>query len=84
MYDALDEYACAHKRRYGSPIGEDGVLGDAWIAAVRALAELLNGETGSIDCGTFDRHLRDLASAHGFTRDFEDADTAIAPSMGTA
>jgi hypothetical protein len=72
MYEALWDYAEAHKRTYGSPIGDDGVLGDDWIAAVRALAGLLNGETGQIDCGAFDRKLRDLAELNGFTRDFED------------
>ena len=72
MYDALDKYQETHRRAYGSPIGADGVLGDQWIAAVRALAGLLDGETGELDCGAFDHKLRDLAETAGFTRDFED------------
>lgn len=73
MYDALWDYAEAHKRRYESVIGDDGVLGHAWIHSLRSLCDLLNGETGLIDCGAFDRKLRDMAELNGFTRDFEEA-----------
>lgn len=72
MYDCLRDYAEAYMRRYSSVIGEDAVLGEAWITAVRSLCDLLNGETGLIDCGAFDRKLRDLAELNGFTLKLED------------
>lgn len=58
---ALNDYARTHLLRYGSPIGEDGVLGQDWEVMARALIGLLNGETGRLDCGTLDKAIRAMA-----------------------
>lgn len=70
LYGILDElktYAAAHRELYGSPIGEDYVLGMHWLNMADALVGLLNGETGAIDCGAFDGEVRGLAREQGFT-----------------
>jgi hypothetical protein len=53
------DYAREHAARYKSPIGDDVVLGKAWLAWGEALCELLNGDCGRLDCGTLDTILRD-------------------------
>lgn len=73
MFESLSAYADAHQKAYESPIGEDGVLGAHWLAMAEGLVGLLNGETGGIDCGAFDRAVRALALANGFSQ--QEADT---------
>jgi hypothetical protein len=74
LYRALISYAAQHERRYESRIGEDFVLGPAWLAIARNLLRLLDGETGRLDCGTLDGDLRRLAVSVGFTEaEFDDA-----------
>ncbi len=60
---ALAEYADAHRARYESEVGEDGVLGDHFEEIARGLLGLLNGETGRLDCGTLDGAIRKLCKA---------------------
>jgi len=60
---ALAEYADAHRDRYESEVGEDGVLGDHFEEIARGLLGLLNGETGRLDCGTVDGAIRKLCKA---------------------
>ncbi len=60
------DYALEHEARFGSPIGEDGVLGPAWEQWGLALRTLLNGETGDLDCGTLDTILVDNLVEQGF------------------
>lgn len=60
---SLAEYADAHRDRYESEVGEDGVLGDHFEEIARGLIGLLNGETGRLDCGTLDRAIRQLCRA---------------------
>lgn len=60
---ALAEYADAHRDRYETEIGEDGVLGDHFEEIARGLLGLLNGETGRLDCGTIDGAIRKLCKA---------------------
>lgn len=60
---ALAEYADAHRDRYESEVGEDGVLGDHFEEIARGLLGLLNGETGRLDCGTLDGAIRKLCKA---------------------
>lgn len=67
MIKGLAEYADAHRQRYDSPIGESGVLREAWAAIAQGLIELLNGETGALDCGTVDHTIREIARAAGVT-----------------
>ena len=44
---------------HGSPIGEDGVLGEYWAEWGKALRGLLNGDCGRLDCGSLDTVLVD-------------------------
>jgi hypothetical protein len=62
---AWEGYALAHKERYESLIGDDGVLGPAWEQIGDGLRTLLNGETGRLDCGTLDAFLLDTMSENG-------------------
>ena len=63
------EYAQAHKRRYESGIGKDGHLGEIWAAQGRALHDLLDGETGRLDCGTLSTIIHRALRAEGFGED---------------
>lgn len=68
-FEGLQTLANRHRDRYGTPIGEDCVLGPAWLSALRALRVLLNAELGDLDAGICDRYLIDLASEHGSNLD---------------
>ena len=63
------EYADAHKARYESPIGEDYVLGPAWLEWAKALRTMLNGETGNLDCGTLDAAIMKALAENGFAEE---------------
>lgn len=69
LFIALADYADAHALRYESDLGEDYVLGPAWLDALKSARVLLNGETGRLDCGTLDALAFDMAEAAGFERD---------------
>lgn len=69
MLEVLSRYAGLHRELYGSPIGEDGVLGDHWHSMARGLIGLLNGETGDTDCGGFDHDIRAMAVEEGFSQE---------------
>lgn len=58
-------YADAHAARFGSPIGEDGVLGPCFASILAGLLGLLNGETGRLDCGTLDGLIREIGRLAG-------------------
>lgn len=68
LFRALADYADLHAARYGNRLGEDYVLGPAWLAMLSNLRELLNGELGRLDGGTLDGLAFDLAEAAGFDR----------------
>lgn len=72
MLDALAVYADEHARRYDSPIGQDGVLGDAWCKALGGVRAMLNGETGNLDCGTVDGAILAMVRAAGFEENDRD------------
>jgi len=62
MIKGLKEYCKAHERQFGSPIGDDGVLGDdGALPILEGLFTLPNGEHGRLDGGTLDRLLRNIA-----------------------
>ncbi len=61
MVDALNSYAVRHAERYSSPLADDGVLGPAWLDALKGVRTLLNGDCGSLDCGTVDAALVRIA-----------------------
>ncbi len=69
MIGAWLEYADTHKAKYGSGIGDDGVLGDYWAQMGVALLGMLNGDCGSLDCGTLDGVILDAMKAEGFDPD---------------
>jgi len=50
-----------------APIGEDAVIGDAWLRVLRGALGLLDGETGRVDPGRAWQRLVRLAKVHGFT-----------------
>lgn len=66
MFGALVQYAECHREAYGSPIGDDYVIGQYWFDMASNLIGLLNGETGTLDCGEWDRRIRLLALNNGF------------------
>lgn len=66
ILSGLTEYAGAHVRQYDSPIADDGVIGEAWLDALRGLRALLNGELGRLDGGTLDHAILELYKAAGF------------------
>ena len=67
MVEALNTYAVMHAERYSSVLADDGVLGPAWLGAVKGVRTLLNGECGGLDCGTVDAALVKMATdAAGF------------------
>ena len=57
MMQWWEVYAVDHKKRFGSPIGADYVLGAEWERIGDALRGLLNGELGRLDCGLLDASL---------------------------
>lgn len=69
LFIALADYADAHALRYGSALGDDCMLGPAWLDALKAARVLLNGELGRLDGGTLDALAFDMAEAAGFERD---------------
>lgn len=58
-------YADACAERYGSRVGDDGVLGPLWARIGDGLLGLLNGELGALDAGTFDTLIRDVLRDQG-------------------
>lgn len=59
-------YADTHQARYESNIGDDGVLGPAWITWGEALRVLLNGDCGRLDCGCLDHVLCENLKEQGW------------------
>jgi len=51
---AIWEIALHYQARYGSSIGDDGVLGPAFVTIVRGFRTMLNSECGRLDRGTLD------------------------------
>ncbi len=65
MLTAWLDYASGHRERYEESIWEDGVLGPDWKEIGRALLGVLNGDCGSLDCGTLDGVIRDALRHEG-------------------
>lgn len=66
MLLTLCRIADNHKARYASNIGDDGVLGDHWEQMVQGLRGMLNGDCGTLDCGTVDHILCHMLEIEGF------------------
>lgn len=74
IFRALQRYKSAYEGAYGSPIGDDAVIGDeGWLPIAKAMIRLLDGETGDRDPGELDGHIRDLVLEAGFTEKELDA-----------
>lgn len=69
MLDAWALYADAHRARYESGIGEDGVIGAEWRAMGLAIRGLLNGDCGRLDCGTIDGFICNTLAEEGIPAD---------------
>lgn len=59
------EYAQWHESRYEGPITDDYYLGTQWVRVGHAIKELLNGDTGRLDCGTLSEIIEDTFTDHG-------------------
>jgi hypothetical protein len=66
MIEAWARYADEHQARYGSGIGKDYVLGDAWMELGRGILGLLDGGSGRFDCGTLDGFIRNTLTTEGY------------------
>lgn len=66
MITALDTYQRRHFERYESKLADDGVLGPAFLDALRGVRTLLNGEIGGLDGGTCDAAILAIHSEAGF------------------
>jgi hypothetical protein len=70
----LLEYGLQYGDRFeGCALGDDGVIGVAWLDMARGYLGLLNCETGRLDCGTLDGEVRNWARKFGF--DEKEVDT---------
>lgn len=66
MLKALAVYADTHLAAYEAPIADDYIIGVSWRKALSAVRELLNGETGRLDCGDVDHAILTMFKAAGF------------------
>ncbi len=69
MLQTMAAYADAHQARFASPLGDDYVLGAAWLEMLIGWRKLLNGELGRLDGGTLDRLYFEIGKAAGFDAD---------------
>jgi hypothetical protein len=67
MLEGWARYAETTLDLYESLIGQDGVLGDEWLAIGKSLIGLLCGDTGGWDPGSIDSNIRDCMLVNGFT-----------------
>jgi hypothetical protein len=70
LIQAWAHYATGYEMMFnpeggGSMLGDDYVLGVAWVEAGSALRTLLNGTCGRLDCGTLDGFILDTMREHG-------------------
>lgn len=73
LRSALLEYAVQHPHNFeGCVLGNDALLGDAWLTIAKGYLALLNGPSGRLDCGTLDGEVRRWAIQFGFSQ--EEAD----------
>lgn len=67
LRSGLLRYALEYAERFeGCKLGDDGVIGDAWLEMARGYLGLLNSETGRLDCGSLDHEVREWAERFGF------------------
>lgn len=66
LIEGAAAYADDHHDKFGSRIGDDGVLGEHWADILRGVRGLLNGDCGNLDCGTVDALIVRMLNAEGF------------------
>lgn len=64
---ALESYAQTYVLRYSAHVSEDGVMGEYWITWAISLRNLLDGDTGRLNCGHMHSYINDLAKYYGYT-----------------
>lgn len=69
LLNSWANYANAHKERFESLIGDDGVLGPLWQQIGEGIRGLLNGELGRLDGGTCDTFILDTLHENGINID---------------
>lgn len=69
MLAGLTQYCTAYKADLESEVGNDYVLGPAVLDIAKGMRELLNGPTGSADCGKIDAMIVSLLRSVGFSED---------------
>ncbi len=67
MLAYLTQYCAAYKARTGSEVGTDYVLGTEVLNIAQGLRGLLNGPTGSDDCGKIDAMILSMLTTAGFS-----------------
>jgi hypothetical protein len=67
LITGLARYADTYNEMYpDSTLGQDYVLGECWINALRGIRGLLNGDIGTLDGGLTDAIIVTLATRNGF------------------
>lgn len=66
LIEAWAHYADAHHRRYESKLGNDSYLGPIWNDLGKSIHDLLDGETGRLDCGTLSSFIHNTRLYEGF------------------
>lgn len=69
MLEGWEDYATAYRKAYGSPVGDDGVIGDYWAEVGLTIKRLLDGETGGLDCGSIASNITEMILAEGISTD---------------
>ena len=72
LINGLALYPVAHAHAYSSPLADDGVIGPAWLDALRAVVDMLNGELGRLDGGLLWTELNKLARSAGFEKGLDE------------
>lgn len=65
----LEMYAAAFKQTLGCPLGDDGVIGEDWSDAAKAVIHMMNGPSGEADRGKLSGILKETAMRHGLNLD---------------
>jgi len=70
MLAGLTQYCAAYKAELGSEVGTDYVLGPAVLDIAQGLRALLNGPTGSAECGKIDAMILSLLRSANFPEEY--------------
>lgn len=65
LVTTLGEYAKGYEKACNSKLGDDYYLSAGWQLIAAGTLTLLNGPTGSVDCGKLEHAIREAAKAAG-------------------